>query len=195
MRHRRLAKARSHKPTRHGTKSRLGNGPRPGSISKRCIRSVASLWSAPPSRPSQGFHARRPRGRPKRPVKCGERKFPALREFQIGRVIDRQAEPLGQTQCRGPCVGVRLRINGDRQRAEFRQGIVAERGVDPFAPDRHLKAVGDFQPPQGRNEGAFPDDAVEERIGVRRASSSKYQISVKDGPRTRLTGDRRRSNP
>jgi hypothetical protein len=58
-------------------------------------------------------------------IQRGQRQSPALRQFLVGSVVDRQLVPLGQAKRGIPGMPVRFRIDADRQERQVGQGRIA----------------------------------------------------------------------
>jgi hypothetical protein len=64
---------------------------------------------------------------------------------------------------------VAVEIHGHRQKHQLLDGAIAKRGIYASAPDHHLKAVGNFKPPEDWDHGAGLGHLLEQRVGGRRA--------------------------
>ena len=84
-------------------------------------------------------------------------------------IVERKLEAVGELQDDRPGIRIRIRIGCDRKLRELCQGRIAKSCVDPFAPDRHLQGVRDFEAPQRRYNGAILGDLGKDRIRARRS--------------------------
>ena len=106
----------------------------------------------------QQLHSKRPGGRAQRLIEARKRQVFPVREFEIGGILQRQAEAIGQSQRRAPRMNVGLRVDGNGQVRRIGEHRVAECRGDALAPNGHLQAVGDFQPPQPRHRRPVADE-------------------------------------
>ena len=94
--------------------------------------------------------------------------LPALREFQITRIIDRQFEPFGKLERRCPGEGAGLGIHAYWKHRQLLDRPIPEIRVDALSPDRHLKTVGDLKPPKHRDDSARLRNPVKYGVCFRR---------------------------
>src|SRR5229473_1197428 len=122
----------------------------------RETRDVAGLRSG-----SEQRHAQSLSGFDEVPVQGGERQFPALREFEIGSVV--QGEPVAFSQPgRGrPCLVSGFRIQRDGQAAQKAREALPLLGVEALSAFGHQKPVQGLQRPQGGSDSAGFSDAVQ----------------------------------
>jgi hypothetical protein len=114
---------------------------------------------------SQQPDTERSRDGAQRLVKRGKRKHQALRQFNIGCIVRRQRETVGQIEGGRPGVALGIRVDVDRQASKLGNGSVPETLVDALAADRRPQSVGNFEPPEPRYRCTLIGDAVEQGIG------------------------------
>ena len=109
-------------------------------------------------------------------VERRERKAAALRELQVGRVVERQAMAVGEMQRRGPGMGGGLGVDGDRK---------LRRSADckALATSSRQRSGAIAPVSVARSSTAWA-------VGTR--SSRKYQLRVSEASSTRLTAGLRR---
>src|SRR5271165_7172371 len=88
--------------------------------------------------------------------------MPALGQFEINRVVDREPEAFGETLCRTPKLDCDFGIEGDRQvTQEIRQSAAAAR-IDPLATLGHHQSIEHFRRPKLRRHRAALPDALQQ---------------------------------
>ena len=107
----------------------------------------AALFVGSSHRPITG-HALRAGCAGSAPIERRERQSSALRELKIGRIIDREPVPIGQIgRCRAKLAPWLSGSTSIGNVSRLAKSTISKCRIDPLAPDRHLKAVGDLEAP------------------------------------------------
>src|SRR5690242_8506308 len=73
-------------------------------------------------------------------------------KLQISRVIEGEAEPVGEMQGRRPAVSVGMGIDRDVEQRKIGKGRIAERHIDAAPANSDRQAASDFETPERRDE-------------------------------------------
>src|SRR6266849_9223752 len=135
--------------------------PRPCTSSSVLSPPKALIIMAAASSGSKQRHAQSFSGSDEVLVEGGERQFPALREFQIGSVV--QGEPVAFSEPgRGrPCLVSGFRIQRDGQAAQKARKALPAFAVNTLSTFGHQEPVQGLRRPQGGSDRAGFSDAVQ----------------------------------